>query len=183
MRPGDGQTGVVEMERNTNICAGMETRLADLLLDPETVPATVKEHVAGCDGCRRELEELRATMSAMDAWEAPEPNPYFMTRFQARLREEQQAKPAGLFAGWLDRLRARRMMRPQMLHTRPLVAMAMTVLLLVGGGAYLDFYWQAPVPHEAAVVHDLQTLDNNAQLLDQLESISTADDNGDVVQQ
>ena len=51
------------MERNTNICAGMETRLADLLLDPETVPAAVKEHVAGCDGCRRELDELRATMS------------------------------------------------------------------------------------------------------------------------
>ncbi len=99
-----------------------------------------------------------------------------MTRFQARLREEQQAEPAG----WLERLRARFMMRPQM-HTRPLVALAMTVLLLVGGGAYLDFYWQAPVPKEAAVVHDLQTLDNNAQLLDQLESIS-ADDNGDAVQ-
>jgi hypothetical protein len=177
LRPG-GRTGVVEMERNTNICAGMETRLADLLLDPETVPATVKTHVSGCDGCRRELEELRATMSLMDAWEAPEPNPYFMTRFQARLREEQQAKPAG----WLERLRARLMMRPQM-HTRPLVAMAMTVLLLLGGGAYLDFYWQAPAPHEAAVVHDLQTLDNNAQLLDQLESLSAPDDNGDAVQQ
>jgi hypothetical protein len=158
----------------------METRLADLLLDPETVPATVQEHVAQCDGCRRELEELRATMSVMDAWEAPEPNPYFMTRFQARLREEQQAQPAG----WLERLRARLMMRPQRMHTRPLVAMAMTMLLLVGGGAYLDYYWQAPpaTPHEAAVVHDLQTLDNNAQLLDQLESIS-ADDNGDAVQQ
>jgi hypothetical protein len=160
----------------------METSLADLLLDPETVPAAVKTHVSECDGCRRELEELRATMSMMDGWEAPEPNPYFMTRFQARLREEQQAQPAGWFATWLDRLRARRMMRPQMRHTRPLVAMAMTVLLLVGGGTYLDFYWQAPAPHEAAVVHDLQTLDNNAQLLDQLESIS-ADDNGDAVQQ
>jgi hypothetical protein len=31
-------------------------------------------------------------------------------------------------------------------------------------------------------VHDLQTLDNNAQLLDQLENI-TADDNGDATQQ
>jgi hypothetical protein len=167
------------MEPNTNICAGMETRLADLLLDPEAVPATVKAHVAECDGCRRELDELRATMSAMDAWEAPEPNPYFMTRFQARLREEQQATPAG----WLERVRARLMMRPQRMHTRPLVAMTMTVLLLVGGGAYLDFYWQAPpaVPHETAVVHDLQTLDSNAQLLDQLDTID--DDSGDAVQQ
>jgi hypothetical protein len=76
------------------------------------------------------------------------------------------------------------MMQPHRMHTRPLVAMSMTVLLLVGGGAYLDYYWQAPptTPHTAAVVHDLQTLDNNAQLLDQLESIS-ADDSGDAVQQ
>jgi hypothetical protein len=170
--------GVVEMEPNTNICAGMETRLADLLLDPETVPAAVKTHVSECDGCRRELEELRATMAVMDAWEAPEPNPYFMTRFQARLREEQQAQPAG----FLERLRARFMMRPHM-HTRPLVAMSLTVLLLLGGGAYLDFYWQTPsaVPHETAVVHDLQTLDSNAQVLDQLESMD--DDSGDAVQQ
>ena len=94
------------MERNTTICAGMETRLADLLLDPETVPAAVKTHVSECDGCRRELEELRATMGLMDAWEAPEPNPYFMTRFQARLREEQQAKPAGWLASWLARMGA-----------------------------------------------------------------------------
>ena len=171
--------GVVEMEPNTNICAGMETRLADLLLDPEVVPAAVKTHVSECDGCRRELEELRATMAVMDGWEAPEPNPYFMTRFQARLREEKQAQPAGL----LERLRARFMMRPHHLHTRPLVAMAMTVLLLLGGGAYLDFYWQAPpsTPHEAAYVHDLQTLDSNAQLLDQLDSLD--DDNGDAIQQ
>jgi hypothetical protein len=118
-------------------------------------------------------------MSVMDAWEVPEPNPYFMTRFQARLREEKQARPAG----FLERLRARLMMRPQM-HTRPLVAMGMTLILLLGGGAYLDFYWQAPpaVPQQTAVVHDLQTLDNNAQLLDQLESISD-DDSGDAVQQ
>jgi hypothetical protein len=33
---------------------------------------------------------------------------------------------------------------------------------------------------QAAVVHDLQTLDNNAQLLEQLDSISGANDkNGD----
>jgi len=151
----------------------METRLAELLLDPETVPATVKAHVAECDGCRRELEELRATMSVMDAWEAPEPNPYFMTRFQARLQEEKRARPEG----FLERLRARLMFGPQM-HVRPMAAMALTLLLLLGGGAYLDFYWQAPpaVPQQTAVVHDLQTLDNNAQLLDQLESISSDDD-------
>ena len=52
----------------------------------------------------------------------------------------------------------------------------MTVLLLIGGGAYLGIsnieQPVQPVTPTAAVVHDLQTLDNNAQVLDQLEAIS-----------
>jgi len=171
----------MEMERNTTICAGMETRLADLLLDPENAPATVKTHVAECDACQRELDELRATMAAMDAWKAPEPNPYFMTRFQARLRAEKEGAPASWPVRMIDRIRTRLMFGSPM-HVRPLAAMALTVLLLLGGGTYLDFYWQAPpaAPPQTAVVHDLQLLDNNAQLLDQLEAISSADqDSGD----
>lgn len=169
----------MKMERNTTICAGMETRLADLLLDPDSVPAKVKTHVAECEGCHRELEELRATMGMLDAWEVPEPNPYFMTRFQARLREEKQAAPAAWPVRILDKMRTRLMVGPQM-HVRPLAAMALTVMLLLGGGTYLDFYWEAPpaVPQQTAVVHDLQTLDNNAQLLDQLESISGDENQG-----
>ena len=164
---------MVIMKRNTNICAGMETRLADLLLDPENAPATVKTHVDSCDGCRSEMEELRATMSAMDAWEAPEPNRYFMTRFQARLREEKAAAPAHWPARMLQKLRMRTLLGAHS-HMRPIAAMALTVLLLLGGGTYLDFYWEAPpaVPQKTAVVDDLQILDNNAQLLDQLETIS-----------
>ena len=46
----------------------------------------------------------------------------------------------------------------------------------MGGGTYLgvtNIGIQPPQPDaDAAVVHDLQTLDNNAQVLDQLESIS-----------
>ena len=161
------------MERNNNICAGMESKLAELLLDAERSPAEVKAHVEGCEGCRRELEELSATMSAMDAWEAPAPNPYFMTRFEARLREE-KARPAG----WLERLRMRMMLRQQM-HVKPLAALSLTVLLFVGGGAYMQEYWRTVTtnPPQTAVVHDLQTLDNNAQLLDQMDQISG--DSGD----
>jgi hypothetical protein len=78
------------------------------------------------------------------------------------------------------RLRARFTYGPQM-HVRPLAAMALTVMLLIGGGTYLsvsdgDVTTQPPI-HEA-VVHDLQTLDNNAQLLDQMEAMSSAPDNG-----
>ena len=60
--------------------------------------------------------------------------------------------------------------------------MALTVMLLVGGGAYLGVtnLEQPSTPtSEAAVVHDLQTLANNAQLLDQLESISDNSDDGE----
>ena len=166
------------MERNKSKCAAMDQRLADLLLDPESVPESVSSHVAGCEDCRRQMEELRATMALLDSWEAPEPNPYFMTRFQARLSEERKAAPAG----WLERLRARIQYGPQM-HARPLAAMALTAMLILGGGAYLGVTnWEQPAPpsHEAAVVHDLQTLDSNAQLLDQLESIADNSDNGDL---
>jgi hypothetical protein len=162
---------------NKIMCAEMETKLADLLLDPEAAPTAVKVHVDACEGCREELAALRATMSAMDAWQAPEPNPYFMTRFEARFREAKNAPRAG----WFERLRDRWLLNPQQLHARPLAAMALTVAVLVGGGAYLNSYWEqppAPTP-QTAVLQDLQTLDSNAQLLDQLESISAdQQDNG-----
>jgi hypothetical protein len=158
------------METKKNTCTGMDQKLADLLLDPAAVPENVTTHVAGCEDCHRQLEELRATMALLDNWEVPEPNPYFMTRFEARLGEERKAAPAG----WLERMRARILYGPQT-HARPLAAMALTIMLILGGGAYLgvtNWEQQTAPSHEAAVVGDLQTLDSNAQLLDQLESIS-----------
>ena len=161
------------MKRN---CTGMESKLADLLLDPDAAPAKVRVHVEQCDHCRGELAELRATMALMDTWKSPEPSPYFLTRLDARMREERQAEPAG----WLARLRARFAYGPSM-HVRPLAAMALTVMVLVGGGTYLGITnWDqtTAAPGQAAVVHDLQTLDNNAQLLDQMEAMSAPPDNG-----
>jgi hypothetical protein len=163
------------MELNTKKCTAMESKLADLLLDPETVPAKVTTHVAACESCSNELEELRATMALLDTWKAPEPSPYFLTRLNARLGEARRAEPAG----WFERLRARLTYGPQ-LHARPIAAMALTVVLLLGGGTYLGISnWDQPVtaPPQAAVVHDLQMLDNNAQLLDQLEALSGTDNN------
>jgi hypothetical protein len=166
------------METLKHHCTGMEAKLADMLLDPVAVPAKVKSHVAQCEGCSQELAELAATMSLLDTWKAPEPSPYFMTRLDARMREERKAEPAGWFAS----LRARFAYGPAM-HMRPLAAMALAVMLLVGGGAYLGLTELDRTANQAsqpAVVHDLQTLDNNAQLLDQMEAMSTApDDKGD----
>jgi hypothetical protein len=163
------------MEGMNKSCTVMDAKLADVLLAPETVPAKVATHVAGCEPCAKELEELRATMALMDTWEAPEPSPFFMTRLNARLEDERRAKPAN----WLERLRARMAYGPQ-LHARPMAAMALTAVLLLGGGTYLGMTnWDQPPapPTQAAVVHDLQVLDNNDQVLDQLETISSSDNN------
>jgi len=157
-------------------CTGMETELATLLLDPAAVPAKVRVHAEECAHCRTELAQLKATMELMDTWESPEPSPYFLTRLDARMREERQAAPEG----WFARLRDRLAYGPAM-HARPLAAMALAVMLLVGGGTYMgvtDVEQPAVQAGPTAVVHDLQTLDNNAQLLDQMEAMSTGPDNG-----
>jgi hypothetical protein len=159
------------MEQTKNNCAGMDAKLANLLLDPASAPAKVLAHVEGCEGCRRALDELRTTMTLLDSWQAPEPSPYFLSRLEARMREERAAGPAG----WLATLRAR-LVYGTGTQIRPLAAMAMTIMLLVGGGTYLGVTnWDQPpaVPQQTAVVHDLETLDSNAQLLDQLEAISS----------
>jgi hypothetical protein len=116
-------------------------------------------------------------MAVLDSWTVAEPSPYFLTRLDARVCEERDAPPQG----WLERLRARFVYGPSV-HARPLAAMALSVMLLLGGGAYLGVanLEQPPGPtSEAAVVHDLQTLDSNAQLLDQLEAMSDNSSNGD----
>jgi hypothetical protein len=164
-------------DTNTN-CKMTGEKLADLLLDthavPAQLPAKIQAHVAECSDCQGELAKLKATMQLLDAWEAPEPSPYFLTRLDARMREERQAAPAGWLARSIARIRAGVVYGPG-LHVRPLAAMALTVVLLVGGGAYLGVTdWMQPVQPTplAATVHDLQVLDSNAQVLDQMETLS-----------
>ena len=161
-------------------CHDVNAKLADLLFEekPETLIAkdesnAVHAHLAECQSCSAQLAELRATMALLDAWEAPEPNPYFLTRLNARLDEEREAAPAS----WYEKLRAR-LVYGSRLGLRPVAAMALSVMVLLGGGAYLGLNNSEtpgvqPPPQQTAVVHDLQTMDNNAQLLDQLEALSS----------
>ena len=177
-RRSPAESGVATMEKSMKNCTEMESKLADLLLDAKSVPAKVQTHVAECASCQAELAELKATMALLDEWQAPEPNPFFVSRMNARMREEREAAPAGWLARRIARMRAG-FAYGTASHVRPLAAMALTVLLFLGGGAYLgvtDWNHPAQPPAQAAVVHDLQLLDSNAQLLDQLESIS--DNNG-----
>ncbi|MGD0941318.1 MAG: hypothetical protein ABR905_16570 [Terracidiphilus sp.] len=168
------------METKMNKCDGMDAKLANLLLDPGAVSQKDLAHVEGCERCSREIDELRATMALMDAWETPEPSPYFLTRLEARQREVREAEPTGWLAKWLGRVSAGFAYGSQS-HVRPLAAMAMTVMLLIGGGTYLGVtnWVQQPAPPETAVVHDLQIMDSNAQVLDQLEALSSNDNSND----
>lgn len=169
------------MENTKTNCKGMEDKLAAMLLDPSAAPAKVQKHVADCSQCQSELDELNATVALLDAWQAPEPNPYFLTRLGARMREEREAAPAGWFASRIARWRASIAYGPG-LHARPIAAMALAVMLLVGGGTYLgvtDLTQPVQTTPQAAVVHDLQTLDSNAQVLDQMEALSSSNGSGD----
>jgi anti-sigma factor RsiW len=155
-----------------------EFELAEMLFEPEKAGAAVKAHVAGCAACTEQLAELKATMGLLDEWKVTEPSPYFMTRMGARLNEEREHEPASLLVRVWNRVWLPLAFGPQR-SVRPLAAMAMTLMLLVGGGAYvgLSHDWEPqPQPGQAAVVHDLQNLDSNAQLLDQLESMSNTQD-------
>ena len=152
-------------------CREMNTKLADLLLDSHTVTSESLRHLEECADCRRELAELRATMAFMDNWESQEPSPFFDAKLLARLRAEQSAPSLGLFARWKAWYQYGSKHRLQ-----PLMAGALALVILVGGGTYADLTWIAPAPQESATLHDLQSLDNNFEVLQQLDSVDQGAD-------
>jgi anti-sigma factor RsiW len=155
------------------ICRKVKANLANLLLDPESVPAEVRAHLEDCAACSAEMASLETTMSLMDEWSAPEPSPYFDSRMTARLREEQRAEPVGFF----ERVRAR-ILFGNNAHLKPVAAGAFALLLIIGGGTYADLMssHSAPATSGSAVVEDLKSLDDNAQIFQQLNSLDQTDE-------
>ncbi|MGB6131909.1 MAG: anti-sigma factor [Acidobacteriaceae bacterium] len=160
------------------ICRKVKASLPDLLLAPESVPAEMQAHVESCAECGRELKELQATMALMDAWEAPEISPWFDGRLEARLNDERKAAPAG----FLERLRARWTFGEKV-SVRPLAAATLALMIAIGGGVYEGVITQQPVPTPAQaaspVIRDLQSLDENAQVFQELNSMDQQQDTGD----
>jgi hypothetical protein len=133
----------------------------------------VKRHLEGCVECAGKLKEFRATMALLDEWQAPEPSPYFDTRLQARLREEQAHQAAGWWA-WLRR-----------------AALAGTMAVLLVGGIS---FWRiqhgvrrGPIAQNIVAIQaepgtavgDLQILDKNNDLyanFDELDDLQVQDD-------
>lgn len=158
------------MTNQTTTCRTMKSNLEALLLTPVKASQAAREHLAACPGCRSELAHMQATFALLDEWKAPEVNAYFPVRMQALLREE-QAKGR---ASWLERLRMRMLLgnhRP----VRPVAAFALALALLIGGGTYAGMQTlvsqQAVVTPKSATLRDLQSLDQNANVFQQLNDI------------
>ena len=119
-------------------------------------------------------QAIRDVMLLLDEWKSPEPSPWFDARMHARFREEQTREPEGFLARVRDR-----MLFNNRAALRPMMAGAMALLLVAGGGSY----WQAAhIPTASrvgvsAAVQDLQILDNYAQAIQQMDQL--LDDNND----
>jgi predicted anti-sigma-YlaC factor YlaD len=83
-------------------CKKIREQLPDVALGLGPAPPDVEAHLASCQECAGTFEALKATMSLLDEWQAPEPSPYWDTRMQARLREEKQKAPASVWS-WMRR--------------------------------------------------------------------------------
>ena len=162
--------------------AKLPTWVPDLVMSPESVPPAVAEHVRSCPPCaalvERERDEVTSTMALLDSWEAPEVSPYFAGRMQALLREEQSKPRVGL-AGWWDRVRTGLLVTD--LHLKPVLGGgALALLLIAGGGAYLDLSQSTPqmakpTAQASPIVRDLQSLDENAPVFQQLNALDAGD--------
>jgi predicted anti-sigma-YlaC factor YlaD len=141
-------------------CERIHDQLPDVALGVAPAPPEVEAHLRECRACSETLESLRATMKLMDAWEAPEPSPYWDTRMQARLREEQQRRSAGRLH-WIR---------------RPALGVAAVLCLAVGiGVVHLErSSTNGPLAKVAPVgtaVSDLQYLDKNSNLLQNFDAL------------
>ncbi len=160
-------------------CKATAKAMADLLLDPAAAPPEARAHVGVCEQCRGELQALGGVSALLDGWEAPEPSPYWVARMGVRLREEQAAPPRG-WAGLRERLRTRFWVSNHAF--RPAAAGAVALVLAMGGGAWMELGLDlgrnagSPAAVQASnTVRDLQSLDDNAQVFQELSSLDEAD--------
>lgn len=158
-------------------CKDCQSALPDLLLDPASAGAArARSHLDACPACQEEFRSLQATFHLLDAWEAPEPSPWFDQRLAVLLRQEQAAAPAG----WFERMKSRLLFNTGR-QLRPALAGALALAVLLGGetAARISSAAHARNASISATVQDLQILDRNDQTfqaMDLLQDDGPADD-------
>ncbi len=158
-------------------CTDLQKKLPDFLLDQQPLPEDARAHLNTCAPCGLEYASFQSTFSLLDTWQAPEPSPYFDQKLAVRLREEAAAAPAG----WFERLRSRLLFNTGA-QFRPMLAGAMAVMFVAGGGAFAGFSGLAGhqgTAQVSATVGDLQILDKNDQALQQMDQLLQDDGNSD----
>src|SRR5882672_3190209 len=148
-------------------CNEIRELMPDLAAGLSAATPEVNQHLQGCGECEAKLNAFRQTMALLDEWQAPEPSPYFDTRLQARLREEQAKQPVSWWA-WFR---------------RPALAGALAVVAVVG---VTVFERSHKPPDTVAVtvtpgtaVGDLQALDKNDDMyanFDELDDLQVQSD-------
>jgi hypothetical protein len=154
-------------------CSAMEASMPDLLLNREGAPISAQTHLASCADCTEELAAMERTMRTLGDWQLPEPSPFWMSKMGARLREEQE-RPARGWARFSEGVRTRLWVSNHTL--RPVGVAALGLLLAVCGGTWLNLEEQPAQPVQASnTIRDLQSLNQNAQVFQELASLDSAD--------
>jgi hypothetical protein len=153
-------------------CKTCKAALPNLLLEPAASEnEAARAHMAACAPCAQQLASLQATLALLDTWRAPAVSPYFDQKLAVRLRELQSA-PA---AGWFEQLRTRLLFNTGR-QFRPMLAAAMALVLIAGGGSVGIATFQHPGPVQAsAVVNDLQLLQRDEHALQQMDQLLQED--------
>jgi hypothetical protein len=121
-------------------------------------------HLAGCERCRAQVEELRSAMDITEDVTVPEPSPLFWDHLSARVAEavadERAGEAAAASIGWAARLRGWQVL------TAAAVAAAVVLAVTVNRRSASDTApVQTPAAAVAAAAHDLTpSLENDPSL-------------------
>jgi hypothetical protein len=153
-------------------CEKIREEMFDLMTADRLAPE-VQQHMDGCAECSAELASMKQTMSLLDEWQAPEPSPFFDTRLQALLREE-KAKTAQKNNWIFDWFR------------KPVLAVTAAIAVVVGAGVYVGVKSHVgPTNNPAQVaqgdpaIKDLQTLDNDQDVINNFAALDDDPSNDD----
>lgn len=160
------------MDRHWN-CEEVREQLLNLANPAAELPAAAGEHLRACSACQAELEKLRQTWSLLDEWRAPEPSPYFDSRLQARMREEQARvrdnEVAPQATGILAWLGVR--WQPALAGILTLVLVVAVAIFRIAGTQQNVAIGPEPTPQASPAVYDLQNLDKNADVYNNFDML------------
>lgn len=150
-------------------CEEIREQFVDLVPSGSGVKSPqVAAHLAGCGACAEAWKSFESTLAILDEWRAPEPSPYFYTRFRAQLAEVKQqeaSQPAWRgVAGWLR--------KPAfgMPVWRPMAAGAFALAMAIGVGMMQNDNGKPSGvvnvvrAQNGTAVGDLQTLERNQDM-------------------